>query len=130
MSRQVTPTLGISGTRLTLDGEPFPLTGVSFFNALYSPTFNRSAEDRRHWLRTFLDYGVNTLRVWCQWDFAPPRTFIDTGPEQSMYTAGGDIRAPHFETLAALLAAAGALGMVVEVTLFSHEKQPNLPVEA
>ena len=118
--------VGVNGTQITLDGTPFPLTGVSFFNALYNPRFNASVAERRRWLETFLAYGVNTLRVWCQWDFEPPRNFIDTGPEQSLYTAEGDIRERHFETLAALLQETDALGMVVEVTLFSHEKRPNI----
>lgn len=118
--------LGVDGTRITLDGKPFPLTGVSFFNALYNPRFNASADERQRWLETFLAYGVNTLRVWCQWDFEPPRDFIDTGPEQSMYTPEGEIRERHFQMLAALLEQTEPLGMVVEVTLFSHEKRPNL----
>jgi hypothetical protein len=121
------PVLGVSGTRLTLDGRPFPLTGVSFFNALYNPTFNRSAGERERRLRTFLDWGVNTLRVWCQWDFAPPRSFVDTAPEHSLYAADGSLREAHVETLLDLCAATAALGMVLEVTLFSHEKQPQLP---
>ena len=124
------PVLGIDGITLTLDGRAFPLTGVSFFNSLYNPRFNESAAVRQRWLATFLEYGVNTLRVWCQWDFEPPRNFIDTGPERSMYTADGDVREGHFETLAALLEQTEPLGMVVEVTLFSHEKRPNLPPEA
>src|SRR5687768_14732729 len=50
--------VGVDGTRITLDGRPFPLTGVSFFNALYNPRFNASLEERRRWLETFLAYGV------------------------------------------------------------------------
>ncbi len=119
--------LGILGTRLTLDGQPFPLTGVSFFNALYNPTFNRSPGERERWLRTLLDWGVNTLRVWCQWDFAPPRSFIDTAPEHSLYTDDGTLREQHVATLLDLCAAMDALGMVLEITLFSHEKRPQLP---
>jgi hypothetical protein len=122
-----THVLGVDGTRLTLDGRPFPLTGVSFFNALYNPTFNRSPEERERWLRTFRDWGVNALRAWCQWDFAPPRNFIDTAPDHSLYTDAGDLRAAHVQTLLDLCAAADALGMVLEVTLFSHEKRPQLP---
>jgi hypothetical protein len=121
------PVLGAAGTRLTLDGRPFPLTGVSFFNALYNPAFNRSAGERERRLRTFLDWGVNTLRVWCQWDFAPPRSFIDTAPEHSLYAPDGSLRAAHVATLLDLCAATAALGMALEVTLFSHEKQPQLP---
>jgi len=129
-ARRAGHTLGIQGTHLTLDGQPFPLTGVSFFNALYNPTFNRSSGERERWLRTFLDWGVNTLRVWCQWDFAPPRSFIDTAPDHSLYATDGTLREQHVATLLELCAAADALGMVLEVTLFSHEKQPQLPEDA
>jgi hypothetical protein len=119
--------LGIDGTRLTLDGRPFLLTGVSFFNALYNPTFNASSAARERWLRTFREWGVNTLRVWCQWDFAPPRNFIDTAPDHSLYADDGTLRERHVATLLELCAAADALGMALEATLFSHEKQPQLP---
>lgn len=122
--------VGVAGTRLTLDGRPFPFTGLSFFNALYNPTFNRSAANRDAWLQTFLDWGINALRVWCQWDFEPPRTFIDVAPDRSLYTDDGSVRDAHFRTLAALTEQADALGMALEVTLFSHEKKGQLPVEA
>lgn len=122
-------TLGIEGTRLTLDGAPFPLTGVSFFNALYNPSFNQSAEARRHWLEVFRSYGINTLRIWCQWDFLAPRAFADVAPECSMYTDAGEIRPVPLQRLTDLLRASDDLGMVLEVTLFSHEKEPNLPVD-
>jgi hypothetical protein len=121
-----TRTLGVDGTRLTLDGAPFPLTGVSFFNALYNPTFNRDRQERERWLRVFRDWGVNTLRVWCQWDYAPPRTFVDVAPEHSMYRDDGTVRDERFAVLVELIEAVDALGMVLEVTLFSHEKEPNL----
>ncbi|MDQ3701939.1 MAG: hypothetical protein M3442_13610 [Chloroflexota bacterium] len=119
--------IGIDGTRLTLDGRPFPFTGLSFFNAIYNPAFNRSPAERLRWLRVFRDNGVNALRVWCQWDFTPPRVFIDVAPEHSLYTDQGEIRDEHLRSLMALITAADSLGMVIEVTLFSHEKRPNLP---
>ena len=123
-----TKTLGIDGTRLTLDGAPFPFTGLSFFNAIYNPTFNRTPEERRRWLRRFRDNGVNALRIWCQWDFTEPRVFIDVAPERTMFTPAGDIRDEPFRTLVEISMAADGLGMAIELTLFSHEKQPNLPV--
>jgi hypothetical protein len=123
-----TRTLETDGTALLLEGEPFYWQGLSFFNAIYNPIFNRSAEDRLRWLRVFRDNGVNALRVWCQWDFSPPRTFVDVAAHRTMYTEEGEIRGPHFQTLTDIIEAADGLEMVVEVTLFSHEKQPNLPV--
>jgi hypothetical protein len=126
----ITRVLGVEATRLMLDGEPFPYTGLSFFNALYNPAFNRSAEERRRWMHAFRGNGVNALRVWCQWDFDPPRTFADVAPGNSMYTGAGEIREEHFRTLVQLISAADELGMVLEVTFFSHEKEPILPPEA
>lgn len=130
MATTSTKVLGIDGTRLTLDGKPFPWTGLSFFNAIYNPTFNRSAEERDRWLRVFRANGVNALRIWCQWDFAPPRVFVDVAPECSAYTDSGEVREGPLRTLQNIVAAADRLGMVVELTLFSHEKRPNLPVAA
>ena len=130
MDARSTHVLGVEGTRLSLDGRPCPLQGLSFFNAVYNPTFNRSDEERLRWLRKFGENGVNTLRIWCQWDFSPPRTYVDVAPGRTMYTDEGAVRDEHFRTLATILAAADSLGMVVEVTLFSQEKEPNLPVPA
>jgi len=123
-----TRVLEVDGTRLLLEGKPFYFQGLSFFNAIYNPTFNRSAEERLRWLGAYRDNGVNALRMWCQWDFSPPRTFVDVAPHHTMYSAEGDIRDHHLRTLAEIIEAADSLGMVIEVTLFSHEKQPNLPV--
>jgi hypothetical protein len=125
-SSYLTQVLDLSGTRLLLNGRPFPFQGLSFFNAVYNPTFNHSASTRRAWLRRFRETGINALRIWCQWDFDRP--FIDLDPDHIMYTPEGDVRDKHFRTLTEIIAAADALGMVVEVTLFSHEKQPNMSV--
>ncbi len=38
--------IGVPGTRFRRDGEPFPYTGLSFFNAVYNPAFNGSSADR------------------------------------------------------------------------------------
>lgn len=119
-----TKVLGIDGTRLTLDGKPFFFQGLSFFNALYNPTFNESAEERLRWLRTFKANGINCLRIWCQWDFAPPRTFADVGAEHSMFTETGDIREEHYSTLTSLIEALDSLDMVLEVSMFANERRP------
>ena len=123
-----THTLEIDGTKLLLDGQPFYFQGLSFFNAIYNPTFNASPAARDQWLAKFRENGINALRVWCQWDFRPPRDFVDVTPDHTMYTGEGEIRDQHWATLADILQAADRQGMVLEVVLFSHEKQPNLPV--
>jgi hypothetical protein len=110
----------ISGTRFLLDGRPFPWTGVSFFNAIYNPTFNESAEVRRKWLARFQQYGINVLRVWGQWDNA--RGFVDAGPDKTLYNYDdGSIREEHLTTLKAIVSDADRLGMVVQFVFFSHE---------
>ena len=125
-AKSSTHILTAEDTRLYLGGKPFPFQGLSFFNAIYNPTFNQSETIRSTWLGKFKGNGVNALRVWCQWDFEPPLTFADVKPDCSMYTSKGDIREKHFQKLAALLKAADRLEMVIEVTLFSREKQPPL----
>jgi hypothetical protein len=113
------PELTVSGTRFLLDGTPFPYTGVSFFNALYNRTFNESSETRLRWLAKFQSYGVNVLRVWCQWDNA--RGFVDAGPERTLYHPDGQLRAEHVKTLKAILTDASQAGVVIELVLFSQE---------
>ena len=50
--------LTITGTRFQLEGQPFPYTGVSFFNAIYNTNFNASSEVRVAWLQKFQGYGT------------------------------------------------------------------------
>lgn len=111
--------LTLSGTHFQWDGAPFPYTGLSFFNALYNPEFNRSDEVRTHWLRKFKAYGINVLRVWAQWD--NKRGFVDSCAECSLYTADGTLRTQSLERLKQLATAADAEGMAVEFVLFSQE---------
>jgi len=116
-----TPDTGItvSGTRFLLNGQPFHYTGVSFFNAIYNPTFNKSSADRIRWLEKFRRYGINALRIWCQWD--NQRGFVDAGPDSTLYFPDGRLREAPLATLKAILADADRLGMVVELCLFAHE---------
>jgi len=122
--------LSKQGTRLMLDGERFYFQGLSFFNALYNVNFNRDEAERVRWLRVFKDNGISALRIWCQWDFGADRQFIDVSPENTMYAESGRIREKHFQTLCSILDAVRDLTMIIELTLFSHERQPNLPVPA
>ena len=130
--QRLTHTLSISGTRLLLDGSPFYFQGLSFFNALYNPTLNRSQDDRLIWLTKFKANGINALRVWCEWNFVlPPRPYIDMSEDTVMYTTQGDVREEYFARLAALIEAADSLEMVIQVVLFSQERQPYfLPPQA
>lgn len=125
-----THTLSVAGTKLLLDGAHFPFQGLSFFNALYNPMFNRSDDDRLQWLRNFYSNGINALRVWCQWDYVEPRAFVDTAADATLYTPDGHVREDRFAIIANLLELIDAQGMTIELTLFSHEKEPNLALPA
>src|SRR5690349_16264256 len=108
--------LAVSGTRFLVDGKPFAYTGISFFNAIYNPAFQK---DRVTWLRKFQRYGVNVLRIWAQWD--NQRGFVDGCPDCSLYFPDGRLRMDRVATLKSILADADREGMVVELTLFSQE---------
>src|SRR5687767_3573952 len=93
--------LTVSGTGFRLDGEPFPYTGVSFFNAIYNPEFNRSPDVKREWIRKFKRYGINVLRIWGQWDST--RGLVDAGEGKTLYNPDGSLRPEHLATLKAIL---------------------------
>jgi hypothetical protein len=111
--------LTVSGTRFLLDGQPFPYTGVSFFNAIYSPAFNRSSADRKAHLQRFQRYGINVLRVWAQWD--NKRGFVDAGPDSTLWREGGMLNEKPLITLKEILTDADAQGVVIELCLFAQE---------
>jgi hypothetical protein len=116
---QSTHELAIAGARFLLDGKLFPYTGVSFFNAIYNPNFNRSSEERVRWLRKFKTYGVNVLRVWAQWD--SKQGFVDTRADCTLYFPDGRLRSDNVDRLKEFIVAADSEGMVIELTLFSQE---------
>jgi hypothetical protein len=117
--------LGIDGTQLTLDGKPFFWQGLTFFNAIFNEAFNRSGDEQLHWLRKFQDNGISAVRVWCEWDFPPPRSFVDVASGRSMFTVLGEVKEEYFRTLSALIEAADSLGMVVEICMFANESEPH-----
>lgn len=111
-------TIGIKGTHFTLDGAPFPFTGYSFFNAVFNPTFGSSSEVRRDWLAKFQKYKINVLRIWCQWGGRP---YADAAPDHMMFNPDGSLHPGYLATLKDILRDTDEAGMVVELTLFSHE---------
>jgi hypothetical protein len=111
--------LSISGTRFQMDGKPFGYAGLSFFNAVYNTNFNASTEQRVAWLTKFKFYGVNVLRVWCQWDNR--RGFVDASPDSTMYRPDGSLRAEPLRRLTDILRDADSLGIAVELVFFAQE---------
>jgi hypothetical protein len=111
--------LTVSGTRFFLDGRPFPYTGISFFNAIHNQEFNRDSASRRQWLGKFRKYGIHVIRVWGQWD--SKRGFVDTCAECTLYQPDGELRTAPLDRLKQICGDADAMGMVVELVLFSQE---------
>jgi hypothetical protein len=111
--------VSVSGTRFLLDGKAFPYTGISFFNAIYNPEFNAGAAARQEWMRKFQKYGINVFRIWSQWD--SKRGFTDTCATCSLYHPDGALRQEHVERFKQIASAAGEMGMVIELVLFSQE---------
>jgi hypothetical protein len=95
------------------DGALFPYTGISFFNAVYNPSFNKSSEERRQWLEKFQCYGINSLRVWAQWDTR--RGYADTCGACTLYFPNGRLRDRNVARLKEIIADADRLGMVIEL---------------
>ena len=53
MAAQTKHEITVSGTCFLLNGNPFPYTGISFYNAIYNPSFNESSAARRKSLQKF-----------------------------------------------------------------------------
>jgi hypothetical protein len=109
----------VAGTTFRLNGKHFSWTGISFFNAIYNPTFNQSSEERLKWLRKFHQYGINVLRLWGQWDAG--RGYVDSCSDCSLYHPNGNLRAQHVARLKEITADADKLGIVIELALFAQE---------
>jgi hypothetical protein len=111
--------LSVKGTGFELNDQPFEYTGISFFNAIYNPEFNQSSEKRREYIKKFQEYGINVLRVWCQWDNA--RGFIDAGKGKTLYHEDGSLVKNYFTTLKSIISDADQEGTIVLLVLFSRE---------
>lgn len=113
--------VAVAGATFQLDGKHFPWTGISFFNAIYNPSFNKSSEERLQWMQKFQEYGINVLRVWGQWDAG--RGYVDSCSECSLYRPDGSLRGQHVARLKEIVADADRSGMVIELTLFAQESR-------
>jgi len=111
--------LTVSGVSFELNGIPFEYTGVSFFNALYNPEFNRSSDIRKEWIRKFMDHGINVLRIWCQYDNG--RGFVDGGPDRTLYLSDGSLKPEFISRLKDLIRDADDEGTIILLVLFSRE---------
>lgn len=117
VSYSPTTTLGVDGTRFTINGQPTFLLGCSYYAAL-----SASDEWIRRDLRELRDAGFNWIRVWATW------SAYDN--DISVVDSSGDLRQPWFGRLRSLVEFADALGMVVDITLSRGKElrglQPHL----
>ncbi len=97
-------TLGIDGTRFTLDGRPTFLVGVSYYGGLGAPRefIEKDLEDLRA-------RRVNWIRLWATWGAHEHNV--------SAVDAQGKAREPYMATLRWLVEQADRRGIVVDVTL-------------
>jgi len=111
--------ISTQGTNFLLNDKPFDYTGISFFNALYNPSFNKSKKDRIHWLKKFQSYGINVIRVWAQWDNT--RGFVDSCKECTLYFSDGSLNVENLKVLKDIIYDADHTGMIVLFVLFQRE---------
>jgi len=97
-------TLGIDGTRFTLNGRQTFLLGISYYSGL-----GASEETVRQDLDDLTHRGFNWIRVWATWD--------SFGRDVSAVDVQGRAREPYLGRLKALVAECDRRGVVVDVTL-------------
>ena len=95
------PKLGLSGDRLTINGQPAFLLGASYFDAVAWRTSDLNELAARRF---------NMIRIWCDWDAPNGKSLLDSG--------GNLVRR---QTLIDLVHAAGQRGLVVDVTICAPE---------
>jgi len=109
----------VKGTHFEMNGEPFEYTGLSFFNALYNPEFNKNSETRQKYIKLFKERGISVLRIWCQWDNGTG--FVDSGPAQTIYHLDGSLKPELLRRMKDILTDAEKDGMVILFVLFARE---------
>jgi hypothetical protein len=105
-------TLGIEGSRFTLNGNPTFLLGLSYYGAL-----GASEDFMRRDLDDAQRYGFNWLRVWATWE--------SFGNDVSAVDSRGQPRQPFVDRLKWLIAECDRRGLVVDVTLARGKRLPD-----
>lgn len=108
-------TVGIEGTRFTLNGRPTFLLGLSYFGAL--------GASEAMWQKDLADtkrYGFNWIRVWATWS--------SFGEDVSAVDAEGKPREPFLSRLRQLVAECDQRGMAVDITLSRGITGPGGPL--
>ena len=120
-SEKSSPAIEINGIQFTLNKQPFSFSGISFFNALYNPTFNKNEVERYNWLKKLNENGITVLRIWAEWNNS--LGFIDACDSCIVYNHDGSLNPFYINRLKLLLDAAASLDMVIEYVFFSSESK-------
>jgi hypothetical protein len=102
-------TLGVQGSRFTLNGKPTFLLGISYYGGL-----GASEDAIKKDLDDMQKAGFNWLRVWATWG--------GFGRDVSAIDEKGAPREPYLEKLKWLVAECDRRGLVVDVTLTRGER--------
>jgi hypothetical protein len=107
-------TLGIDGTRFTINNKPTFLLGFSYYGALGAPE-----EFIRLDLDDFQRLGFNWLRVWATWDAFHHSI--------SAFDLDGHPREPCFSRLKSLVADCDRRGLILDITLSRQNTSDPTP---
>lgn len=106
--------LGIDGERITVNGQPTFLLGISYYGALAAPE-----EFIKQDFAEFAVAGINWVRVWAMWGFFDQNlaaTDLDGQPRQ-----------PYFDHLLRICELAAAENLIVDVTLIHSGERSGQP---
>lgn len=62
------PVIVVREINFILDNVAFNFIGISFFNALYNPTFDSNSRSRLQQLNNIESYGTSVIHIWDEWN--------------------------------------------------------------
>jgi hypothetical protein len=118
-------TLGIDGTRLTVDGHPRFLLFVSYFDGLRRANANGDLDTDFAYLKRI---GYDGIRLMANWHYD-----CGSGPAddaRKLLTASGAVNEPMWPVFVRLLDRAAAHGLIVDVSFTRDTYGVPIPVDA
>jgi hypothetical protein len=119
-------TLGIDGTRFTIDGRPGFLLFVSYFDGLRRAAADKGTGDVDTDFAYLKRAGFDGLRLMVNWQYP-----CGGGPadDQKLLTGDGSINEPMWPVFIRFLDRAAAHGLVVDVTFTRDTFEPAIPID-
>ncbi len=121
-------TLGIAGSRFTVDGQPKFLLFVSYFDGLRRANANGGAGDVDTDFAYLKRTGYHGIRLMVNWRYT-----CGSGPAddaQKLFAADGSLNQPMWPVFVRLLERAAAHGLLVDVTFTRDTYDVAIPVDA